>query len=152
MFQKTYSGLEGSDLLIGKGISLGNDGDQVDLGVKAAHDLNVERLKRVTSRLNEENTSMDSVVDDVHAVDLVLSIQVRVESLFNVVDNRAPGLIVVDEITETRSVDNSKAETDTSLLNVGADGLDGNGLGNNVEARALALLGGVERGVEESVD
>ena len=121
MFQQTYSGLEGSDLLIGKGISLGNDGDQVNLGVKAAHDLNVERLKRVTSRLNEENTSMDSVVDDVHAVNFVLSIEVRVESLLNVVDNRAPGLIVVDEVTETRSVDNSKAETDTSLLNVGAD-------------------------------
>ena len=89
--------------------------------MKAAHDLNVERLKRVTSGLNEENASMDSVVDDVHAVDLVLGIQVRVESLLNVVDNRAPGLIVVDEVTETRSVDNSKAETDTSLLNVGAD-------------------------------
>jgi len=120
--------------------------------MKAAHDLNVERLERVTGGLNEENTSMDSVVDDVHAVDLVLSIEVRVESLLNVVDNRAPGLIVVDEVTETGCVDNSKAETDTSLLNVGADGLDGNSLRNNVEARALALLGGVERGVEESVD
>jgi hypothetical protein len=41
----THSLLEGSNLLISKGIGLGNDRNQVDLGVKAAHDLNVERLE-----------------------------------------------------------------------------------------------------------
>jgi hypothetical protein len=151
-FRRTYSRLEGSDLLIGKSIGLGNNRNQVDLGVKSSHHLNVKGLERVTGRLDEENTSMDSVVDNVHAVDLVLSIQVRVESLLNVVDDRAPGLIVVDEVTETGCVNNGEAKTNTGLLDVGADRLDGNGLGNNVEARALALLRGVERGVEEGVD
>jgi hypothetical protein len=33
---------------------------------------------------------VDAVVNNVHAVDLVLSIQVGVETLLDVVDNRAP--------------------------------------------------------------
>jgi hypothetical protein len=120
--------------------------------VKAAHDLNVEGFERVASGLNEEDASVDAVVDNVHAVDLVLGVEVRIIALLDVVDNGAPRLIVVDEVTEARSVDNSQTQTDTSLLNIGADGLDGDGLRNDVEARALALLGRVEGGVEESVD
>lgn len=92
--------------------------------------------------LDEEHTGVDAVVDDVHAVDLVLSIEVSVEALLNVVDDGTPRLIVVDKVAETGSVNHSKAKTDTGLLDVGADGLDGNGLGNDVEARSLALLGG----------
>ena len=152
MQQVTYSGLEIGNLLIGEGIGLGNDGDQVDLGVEASHHLNVKRLEGVTSGLDEENTGVNSVVDNVHAVDLVLGIEVRVESLLNVVDNGAPRLIVVHKVTESRGVDNGEAKTDTGLLNVGADGLNGDGLGNDVQARALALLGRVERGVEEGVN
>ena len=41
----TYSGLEGSDFLVGQSISLGNDWDQVDLGVKSTHDLDVKWLQ-----------------------------------------------------------------------------------------------------------
>lgn len=120
--------------------------------MEASHHLNVKRLERVASGLDEENTGVNSVVDNVHAVDLVLGIEVRVESLLNVVDNGAPRLIVVHKVTETGGVDNGEAKTDTSLLNVGADGLNGDGLGNDVKARALALLGRVERGVEEGVN
>lgn len=38
------------------------------------------------------------------------------------------------------------------LLNVCADGLNGNGFGDDVEARSLALSRRVERSVEQSVD
>lgn len=148
----TYSGLEVGNLLVGEGIRLGDDGDQVDLGVEAAHDLDVEGLEGVTGGLDEEDTGVNSVVNNVHAVDLVLGIEVGVESLLNVVDDGSPRLVVVDEVAESRSVNNGQAETDTGLLNVGADGLDGNGLGNDVQGRALALLGGVQGGVEEGVD
>ncbi len=37
------------------------------------------------------------------------------------------------------------------LLDVCADGLDGNGFGDDVKARPLALLGRVERSVEQGV-
>ena len=58
--------------------------------MKAAHDFNVERLERVAGRLNEEDASMDSVVNDVHTVDLVLSFEVSIESLLNILHNRSP--------------------------------------------------------------
>lgn len=120
--------------------------------MKSAHDLNVKRLQGVAGGLDKEDTCVNTVVNNVHAVNLVLSIQVRVESLLDVVDDRAPGLVVVDEIAETWCIDNGQAETNTCLLNVGTNGLDSNSLGNNVEAGSLALLGGVQGGVEQSVD
>lgn len=150
--EATYSGLEASDFLIGQGVRLGNDRNEVHLGVEAAHNLNVKRLEGVASWLNEENTSVNSVVDNVHAVNLVLSVKVGVEALLNVVDNRAPRLVVVDKVAKARGVDDGETETNTSLFNIGTDGLDGNSLGNDVQGRLLALLGGVERGVEQGVD
>lgn len=40
-----YPGLEAGNLLVGESVRLGNDRDQVDLGVKSSHDLNVQRLQ-----------------------------------------------------------------------------------------------------------
>lgn len=150
--ENTYSLLEQSNLLIGQGIGLGNDGDQVDLGVQAAHDLDIQRLEGVASGLDEVNTSVDTVVDNVAAVNLVLSLEVGVETLLDVLDNWAPRVVVVDKITEAGGIDDAQAETDTVLLNVGAGGLDRHGLGDNVGIGAGALLRGVEGGVEQGVD
>ena len=61
-------------------------------------------------------------------------------------------LIVVDKVTKARSVNNGQAQTNTVLFNIGADGLNVDGLGREVERRLLTLLRGVERGVEEGVD
>lgn len=148
---KTYSGLEAGNLLIGEGVRLGNDGNQVDLGVKAAHHLNVKGFEGVAGRLDEEDASMDSVVNNVHAVDLVLGIEIGIVALLNVVGDGAPGLVIVDKVTKSGSVNNSQAKTDTSFLDIGTDGLNSDSLGDNVEARSLALLGRVQRRVEESV-
>lgn len=120
--------------------------------MEALHDLDIQRLQGVASGLDEEDTSVNAVVDNVHAIHLVLGIQVGVEALLDVVGNWAPRLIIVDKVTETRGVDNGQAETDTSLLDISADGLNGHSLGEDVEARALALLGWVQRCVEECVD
>jgi hypothetical protein len=110
--------------------------------VKLLHDLNVKRLQRVASGLNEVYNSVDAVVYDVHAVDLVLRLEVGVETLLNVLDNGVPRFIVVDEVAESGRVNNSQPQTDTVLLNVSTDGLDRDGLGD-VETRGLALLGWV---------
>lgn len=106
----------------------------------------------MASRLDEENTGVNSVVDNVHSVNLVFSVQVGVEALLNVVDNGAPRLIVVNEVAKAGGVDNGQAQADTGLLDIGTDGLDGDSLGNDVQAGRLALLGRVQRGVEKSVD
>lgn len=120
--------------------------------MQALHDLNVERLEGVARGLDEEDAGVDAVVHNVHAVDLVLSIQVSIEALLNVVRDRPPRLVIVDKVSKPRGIHHSQAQADASLLNVGADGLDGDGLGNDVEAGSLALLGGVQRGVEQRVD
>lgn len=148
---ETYSGLESSDLLVCQSIGLGNDGNQVDLGVETLHDLNVERLQRVASGLDEEDTCVDTVVHDVHPVDLVLSIQVSIEALLDVIRDWPPGLVVVDEVTEARGINNGQAQANTGFLDICANGLDGDSLGQNVEARSLALLGRVKGSVEQSV-
>lgn len=120
--------------------------------MEPAHDLDLKGLERVASGLDEEDAGMDAVVDNVHAVNLVLSVEVRIEALLNVLDDRAPRLVVVHKVAEAGGVDDGKAQADAGLLDVGADGLDLDGLGNNVERRALLLLGGVEGRVEEGVD
>lgn len=147
-----YSLLEQSNLLIRQGISLGNDGDQVHFGVQTTHHLDVERLQRVARGLDEVDTGMHTVVNNVHPVDPVLRLEISIEALLNVLDNRAPGVIVVDEVTEARSVHHGQAETDTILFDVGADGLNRHGLGNDVVAGALAFLRRVERRIEQRVD
>lgn len=139
------------NFLICESIGLGNDRDEIDLGVQSAHNLNIKRLQGVTSRLNEVDASVDTVVDNVHAVDLVLCVQVCIETLLNVFHNRAPGFVVVHKVSEARRVNNSKSQTHAILLNVGADGLDGNSAGSKVEAGLLGLLWWVERRVEECV-
>jgi len=73
--------------------------------VELLHHLNVDGLQGVASGLDEVNNGVDAVVDNVHAVDLVLSIQVGVEALLNVLDNGVPGLIVVDEVAKAGCVD-----------------------------------------------
>jgi hypothetical protein len=105
----TYTLLEGGNLVVGESVGLCDDGNQVDLGVQAAHNLDIERLERVTSWLNEVDTSVDAVVNNVHAVDLVLGIQVCIEALLDVLNDWAPGVVIVDKVSETRGVDHSQA-------------------------------------------
>jgi hypothetical protein len=148
----TYPVLEGENLVVSEGVGLGDDGDEVDLGMQAAHDLDVQRLQRVAGRLDEVDAGVDAIVDDVGAVDLVLGLEIGVVSLLDVLDDGAPRDVVVDEVAEAGGVDDGQAQADAVLLDVGARGLDGDGLGADVQARGLGLLGRVEGRVEERVD
>lgn len=107
--------------------------------MKPAHNLDIKWLEGVASWLEEVDASVDAVVNDVHAVDLVLGIEVGVEALLDVIDDWSPGLVVVDEVSKSRGINNSQAKTDAVLLDVRAERLDGNSLGDNVEAGSLAL-------------
>lgn len=102
--------------------------------------------------LYKVDTGVDTVVDDVCPVNLVLGFQVGVVSLLDVLNNRTPRVIVVHKVTKTWCIDHGQTKTDAILLNIGADGLDGHGLGDDVVAGGSALLRGVERGVEQGVD
>lgn len=149
---QTYSLLERDNLLVRQGIRLGDDGNKVDLGMEALHDLDIKGLQRVAGGLNEEHTSMDAVIHNVHAVHFVLGIEVRIKTLLDVVDNGPPRLVIVHKVAEARGINDSQPKANTGLLDICADGLDGDGLGNDVEAGSLALLGGIKGSVEESVN
>jgi hypothetical protein len=70
----SYPGFEICDFLICQCIRLGNDGNQVDLGMKSAHNLDVQWLQCVASGLDEVDTCMNTVVHNIHTVNLVLCI------------------------------------------------------------------------------
>ena len=144
--------LKSHNLLIREGVGLGNNRDKVDLCMQPLHDLDVQRLQGMTRRLDEEDACMDPIVNNIHAVDLVFGIQVSVETLLDVVDNGSPRLVVVHKVTKAGGINNRQAQTHTSLLNIGANGLDRHRLGDDVKARALALLRWVKGCVEQGVD
>ena len=102
--------------------------------------------------LDEVDARVDTVVNDVCAVDLVLGLQISVESLLDVLNNWAPRVIVVNKIAESGGIDHSEAETDAILLDICADGLDRHGLGDDVVAGTSGFLGGIKGGVEKRVD
>lgn len=118
---KTYTLLERENLLVCESVGLGNNGNEVNLGVQPAHDLNIERLQRVTSGLNEVNACVNTVVDNVHAVDLVLGVEVGIETLLDVLHDWAPGFVVVHKVSKARCVNNGESQTHAIFLNVGAD-------------------------------
>lgn len=95
---------------------------------------------------------MHAIVYDVHPVHLVLSIKIGIKSLFDVLNDWPPRIVVVDEVPETRGINYRKAETNAILFNVGAYRLNRYGLGNDVEAWSFSLLGRVQRGIEEGID
>lgn len=103
-------------------------------------------------RLDKVDASMNTVVDDVHAVDLVLGLKICIESLLNVFDDGPPGIIVVDKVAKSWGVNDRQAKSHTVLLNICADRLDGNGLWDDVETGTLAFSGRIKGGVEQGVD
>jgi len=108
--------------------------------MEATHDFNVQWLQRVTSGLDEVDAGMDSVVDDIGAVDFILRIKICVESLIDIVHYRLPRLVVVDKVTKSGSVDDCQTKTNPVLLNVCADRLDSNSLWLYVHAWRFALF------------
>ena len=86
----TYPLLKVGNFFISQSVRLRNDRNQVDLGVKAAHNLDVKRFQGMSSWLDEEDTSVYAVIDNVHTVDLVLSFEVSIKTLLNVFNDGPP--------------------------------------------------------------
>src|SRR5271156_6032645 len=77
--------LEVCNLFICQGIRFGDHWDEVDLGMQLGHDLDVQGLQRVASRLNEIDTS-------VHPVGI------------DVLDNWPPSLLIVHKVSKARRI------------------------------------------------
>jgi len=76
--------------------------------MQSAHNFDVQWLQSVARWLNEVNARMNAIVNNVHAIDLVLSIQVGIEALLNVVNDWSPRLVIVHEITKSWGINNSQ--------------------------------------------
>lgn len=68
--------------------------------------------------LDEVQTCVDTVVNHLLPVHPVFLLEVRIKAGLDVLHDRLPALVVVDEVAKTRGVDDGQAETDAALLNV----------------------------------
>lgn len=100
--RQTYSLLEGSNLLVGHGVRLGDDGDQVDLLVKTLHELNIESLERVTGGGDEVQASVDAGVGDLAAVDSVLLVEVGIETALDGFQDGLPAILKMMQVEQKR--------------------------------------------------
>ena len=102
--------------------------------------------------LDKEHTCVDSVVDNIHAVDLVFCIKIRVKARFNILDNGMPGISVVDKIAKARSIDHGQAKTNTILFDVCAYRFDLDCFWHELIGGSFSLLWGIEGGIEQRID
>lgn len=110
--------LEFDDFLVREGISLGNHGDEVDFGVQLTHEFDINLLERVACGLEEIDAGVDTVVDNLLAVDSVLLLEICVEARLDVFQDGLPAVVVVYKVTEPGSVDDGETESNTILLDI----------------------------------
>lgn len=68
--------------------------------------------------LNKVQACMYTVVDHLLPVDPVFLFEISVEPRLDVLSDRLPALIVVDEVTKPGGVDDGETETNAALLNI----------------------------------
>jgi hypothetical protein len=98
--------LEARQISRAESIRLGDHGDQVDSGAQSLHHLNIKRLQGVASWSDEVQTCVDAQVNLVHTAWLLLLQHVRLMLVIQKLDNRHPGVAVVDIVAETWGIDN----------------------------------------------
>jgi hypothetical protein len=131
--------------------------------VKPPHKFDVEGLERVSGRLNEVDTSMDAIVDDICPVWFVLCLEVCIESRLNTFQNRLPTaksttdtviaipVFIIDEITESRGIDDIKSQSNAILLNIGTNSTDVDCLRDFHGRRANSITRCIQTRVEQGI-
>jgi len=92
-----------------QGIGLGNNGDQVNAGAEALHNLNIERLQGVSSGSDEIQASVHTHVDLLSTAGLLLLEHVGFVLIIQELDDGLPGITVVDVVTEAGGINNGQA-------------------------------------------
>lgn len=157
-------------LLKGEGVGLCDDRDDVDGLAELLEYDNIDGLEAVTRGRNEVETAVDAGILDVAGLTLVYQLQIALPAphlpltlssqflpevsrvlVLDVLDNRVPAAVVVDEVTVARGVDDVQAQPHTVLLNDVGDGLDLSGLSGGLGG-CKAALGFDEVGGEDGVD
>jgi hypothetical protein len=92
-----------------EGISLSDNGDQVDTGAEALHDLNVQRLESVASGTNEVQAGVHTEINLLRSARLLLLKHVGLMLVVEELDDRLPRVAVVDIVAKTRGINNGQA-------------------------------------------
>lgn len=144
--------LERLTLLEGHCVSLGNDGNNIDnIGQLLQHD-DIDRLEGVAGWLDKEQAAVNaSVLNVALTLGGELLSKVRRVLVLDVLDDRVPAAVVVDQVTVARGVDNVEPETNAILLDDVRHRVDlGSGSDNLV--RKKTTLGLDEVRSEDGVD
>ena len=112
----TYALLELVQIGGGHGIGLGNDGNQVDAGAQALHNLNIQGFEGVSSWANKVETAVHTHVAQLEALGLLLLTHIRLVLVINKVDNGHPAVAIVGIISKSRSVNHRQLDIELLLL------------------------------------
>lgn len=72
----------------------------------------------MTGRLDKVYTGVYTVIHQFCSVDPVFLFEVGVESGLDVVDNRLPGVCIVDKVSISRSVDDRQSQSHSIFLDI----------------------------------
>lgn len=112
----TYSGLKLGEIVGAECVGFGDDGDQVDPGAQALHDLNVERLQRVAGGTDEVQAGVYAEIDLLCTARLLLLKHVGFMLVVQELDDGLPRVTVVDIIAKAGGVNDSEANWRTMLV------------------------------------
>lgn len=104
----TYALLEAGEISRAESIGLGNNGNQVHARAESLHDLNIEGLEGVAGRADEVQTGVDTEIDLVETLGLLLLKHVGFVLVVEELDNGLPRVAVVDVVSESRSVNDGQ--------------------------------------------
>jgi hypothetical protein len=112
----SYLGLELRKVRWAEGICLGNNRNQVHSRAKSLHNFDIEGLESVAGRANEVQAGMHTEVDLVLAARLLLLKHVRLVLVVEKLDNRHPGVAVVDIVAKSGGVNNRQPNYENTLV------------------------------------
>lgn len=99
-----------------KSVGLSDNGDQVNTGAQALHDLDIQGLQSVSSWADEVQARVHAHVNLVRSAGLLLLQHVRLMLVVKELDNRLPGIAVVDVVTKSGGINNGQANYTAQLL------------------------------------
>lgn len=92
-----------------EGVGLGNNGNQVDTGAEALHNLDIERLEGVSSGADEVQAGVHTHVNLVGTAGLLLLEHVGLVLVIQELNNGLPRVAVVDVVAEAGGINNGQA-------------------------------------------
>jgi hypothetical protein len=117
--------LESLTLLQGQGVRLRNDWHNVDNLGELLQDDNVDGLKRVAGRLDEEEAAVDAGILDVPlTLGSELLAQIGRVLILDVLDDGVPAAVVVDQVAVAGGIDDVEPQADAILLDDVGNGVN----------------------------